>query len=200
MSKHKFVIFILLLCSVFIIAGATGCGPGAPSAQFTVNATSGNAPLSVWFTDLSAGEIESWEWDFDNDGVVDSTDQYVLHVYEVPGDYTVKLTVMGTGKSDSEVKTSYIVVSAPECKADFTAEPRECHGATKVQFTDLSTGDVTGWAWDLNGDGAVDSTTQNPAYTYSRDGLYTVTLTVTSANCSDTITKQDYISVSGCST
>lgn len=200
MSKHKFVIFILLLCSVLIIAGATGCGPGAPSAQFTVNATSGNAPLSVWFTDLSAGAIESWAWDFDNDGVTDSTDQYVLHVYEEPGDYTVKLTVNESGRTDSEVKSSYIVVSPPACKADFSAEPLVGVGATKVQFTDLSTGDVTGWAWDLNGDGSVDSIARNPAYTYSRNGLYTVTLTVTMANCSDTITKYDYIAVSGCST
>lgn len=200
MSKHKFVIFVVMLCSMFLISGAIGCGPGAPSAQFTANATSGTAPLSVWFTDLSTGEIESWAWDFDNDGVTDSTDQYTLHVYEVPGNYTVKLTVKGDGGTDSEIKSSYIVVSPLPCKAEFSAEPRECHGATKVQFTDLSTGDVTGWAWDLNGDGAVDSTAQNPAYTYSRDGLYTVTLIVTSANCSDTIIKEDYIDVSGCST
>lgn len=199
MLKNRSII-LALLCIVFLIAGTVGCASSSLSAQFTANASSGVAPMSVWFTDLSKGDIESWEWDFDNDGVADSTDQYALHVYEVPGDYTVKLTVVGDGKNDSEVKTSYILVSAPDCIADFTAEPREGLGATKVYFADLSTGPVTGWAWDIDGDGAVDSTAQNPAYTYSRNGLYTVTLTITSANCSDTITKQDYISVSGCST
>jgi len=197
MSRNKSAV-LALLCIVFSIAGTTGCG--SLSAQFTANATSGIAPMSVWFTDLSKGDIESWEWDFDNDGVADSTQQYGMHTYEQPGTYTVELTIRGAGKSDSEVKVSYIVVSAPECRADFTAEPRECIGPTDVYFTDLSMGDVTGWAWDLDGDGAVDSTAQDPAYTYSLNGLYTVTLTVTSANCSDTVTKQDYISVSGCST
>lgn len=189
---------LALLCIVLLIAVTTGCGSGSLSAKFTVNATSGIAPMSVWFTDLSKGDIESWEWDFDNDGVTDSTQQYTLGVYEIPGNYTVKLTVKGAGGADSEVKSSYIIVSTPSCKADFSAEPRECLGSTKVQFTDLSMGDVMGWAWDLDGDGAVDSTAQNPAYTYSRNGIYTVALTVTSANCSDTVTKQDYISVSGC--
>jgi PKD repeat protein len=200
MPKNKSAIFAFLLCIVCLIVGATGCGLGTPKAQFAANSTAGNAPVSVWFTDLSTGEIDSWEWDFDNDGVTDSTDQYALYVYEDPGDYTVKLTVRGKGGTDSKVKSSYIVVSPPACKADFVAEPRECHGVTTVQFTDLSIGDMTGWAWDLNGDGNIDSTVQNPAYTFSKDGLYSVTLTITTANCSDIITKYNYISVSGCST
>lgn len=200
MSIRKLGIYALLLCIVCLIVGATGCGLSAPNAQFSANATSGIAPASVWFTDLSTGEIDRWEWDFDNDGVVDSTDQYVLHVYEYPGAYTVKLIVRGKGETDSEVKTSYIVVSSPACKADFSADPLVCHGATTVQFTDLSTGDVTGWAWDMNGDGNIDSTAQNPAYTFSQDGSYSITLTITTANCSDIITRYDYIDVSGCST
>ena len=199
MSKSRSVI-LALLCIVSLIVITAGCSFNSLSVQFTVNATSGVAPMDVWFTDLSKGDIESWEWDFDNDGITDSTQQNVIHTYEEPGTYTVKLTVRADGKSDSEVKSSYILVSSPTCKADFTAEPREGHGATKVYFTDLSMGGVTGWAWDFDGDGAVDSTAQNPAYTYSRNGLYTVTLTITSANCSDTITKEGYIDVSGCST
>jgi PKD repeat protein len=91
-------------------------------------------------------------------------------------------------------------VSPPSCKADFVAEPREFHGVTTVQFTDLSTGDVTGWAWNFDNDDGIESYEQNPAYTFSQDGLYSITLTITTANCSDTITKDGYISVSGCST
>ena len=193
-------IVALLLCLVCLLGGTTGCGPGAPDAQFTANVTTGIAPMPVWFTDLSTGDIDSWEWDFEDDGVVDSTQEYVLHVYENPGTYTVKLIVNESGRTDSEVKTAFIKVSPPACQAEFVAELRECHGATTVQFTDLSTGDMTGWAWELNGDGNIDSTEQNPAYLYSQNGLYPVTLTVTTANCSDITTKYDYISVSGCST
>ncbi len=199
MSIRKSGILALLLALVCVLGLAAGCG-GGPDAQFTANVTAGSAPLSVWFIDMSSGEIEAWEWDFDNDGVVDSTGQSALYIYEDPGTYTVKLTVNESGRKDSEVKESFIRVSPPACTADFIAEPTVCHGTTQVQFTDLSTGDVTGWAWDFNSDGDIDSTAQDPAYTYSQNGLYTVTLTVTTANCSDTVTRQDYIDVSGCST
>ncbi|MFA5367216.1 MAG: PKD domain-containing protein [Dehalococcoidia bacterium] len=201
MSKHKFVIFVVMLCSMFLIAGAIGCGPGAPEAQFTVNATSGNAPLSLWFTDLSTGEIESWEWDFDNDGVTDSVQQYVMHTYEQPGTYTVVLTVSGPGGVSSEVKTDYITVSECEVKADFVASPTTGYGPTVVQFTDMSVGDVVSWAWDFNGDGGFDSFEQNPSYLYNYDGYFSITLVITTADgCTDTVTKQGYISISGCST
>lgn len=200
MLIRKSGIFALLLCLVCVLGSATGCGRGTPDAQFTANATTGIAPMAVWFTDLSTGDIDTWEWDFENDGVVDSTLQYVLHVYENPGTYTVKLIVNESGRTDSEVKTAFIKVSPPACQAEFVAEPTICNGATEVQFTDLSTGNVTSWAWDLNGDGSIDSTAQNVAYYYGQNGLYSVTLTVTTANCSDITTKYDYISVSGCST
>jgi PKD repeat protein len=163
MSIRKSGIFTLLLCLVCILGGATGCVHGTPKAQFTANATTGNAPMAVWFTDLSTGDVDAWEWDFENDGVTDSMSQYVLHVYDNPGIYTVKLTVNESGRADSEVKMSFITVSSPACEAEFVAEPRVCHGATTVQFTDLSTGNVTSWSWDMNGDGNVESTAKNPA-------------------------------------
>lgn len=200
MLIRKSCVFVSLLCIVCILGGVIGCGSGTPEAQFTANISTGKVPMAVWFTDLSMGDIDSWEWDFENDGVVDSTLQYVLHVYENPGTYTVKLTVNESGRTDSEVKTAFIKVSPPACQAEFVAEPTICDGATEVQFTDLSTGNVTSWAWDLNGDGSIDSTAQNVASTYSQNGLYSVTLTITTANCSDITTKYDYISVSGCDT
>ena len=93
MLIRKSGIVALLLCLVCVLGGAIGCGYGGFGAQFTANVTTGIAPMSVWFTDLSTGDIDGWEWDFENDGVADSTEQYVLHVYENPGTYTVKLTV-----------------------------------------------------------------------------------------------------------
>ena len=88
----------------------------------------------------------------------------------------------------------------PTCSADFMAEPTSGVGATIVHFTDKSTGNVTGWAWDFNSDGVVDSTEQNPTHIFTRDGLFSVTLTITTPNCTDTLTKVDYISITGCHT
>ena len=53
-----------------------------------------------------------------------------------------------------------------------------------VQFTDASTGLITGWSWDF-GDGVGTSTDQSPLYTYATSGPYTVTLTVTGPGGSD---------------
>ncbi|HEX2901017.1 MAG TPA: PKD domain-containing protein, partial [Bacteroidia bacterium] len=48
-----------------------------------------------------------------------------------------------------------------------------------ANFTDLSTGGPTAWAWDF-GDGGT-SALQNPSHTYAANGSYVVTLTVSTA-------------------
>ncbi len=58
----------------------------------------------------------------------------------------------------------------------------------------MSSNGPASWDWDF-GDGLGTSTEQNPAYTYSSPGTYTVSLTATNAYGSDTETKIDYISV-----
>ncbi|AKB36450.1 hypothetical protein MSSAC_1860 [Methanosarcina siciliae C2J] len=62
-----------------------------PTANFTVSVTNGPAPLVVKFTDLSKNAI-LWNWDFDNDGVADSTEQNPIYAYRTQGNYTVNLT------------------------------------------------------------------------------------------------------------
>ena len=63
----------------------------------------------------------------------------------------------------------------------------------KVAFEDLSSGDPTSWAWDF-GDGGT-STEQNPEHTYTDPGTYAVTLTVSNAISSDTLSVPDRIIV-----
>ena len=84
--------------------------PVPPVANFTANVTSGLAPLAVAFNDTSAGEPTSWSWDFENDGVVDSTEQNPTFTYTTVGTYTVSLTVTKAETSNTETKTGYIAV------------------------------------------------------------------------------------------
>lgn len=58
----------------------------------------------------------------------------------------------------------------------------------EVHFTDVSTGAISGRAWDF-GDGG-SSTKRNPNHTYSSDGIYTVTLRVAGPRGSDVKIKQ----------
>lgn len=172
---------------------ALGSGPPpAPTADFSGSPLSGNAPLDVQFTDLSTGSITSWSWDFGDGG--NSTAQSPAHQYVSPGNYTVTLTVNGPGGSDSEIKSAYITVnnfSVPV--ADFSAAPVSGTAPLDVQFSDISSGNITSWNWDF-GDGA-NSTQQNPSHQYATAGDYTVTLTVSGPGGSDSETKLNYISV-----
>jgi outer membrane protein assembly factor BamB len=84
----------------------------SPVANFTATPTSGDAPLTVNFTDQSTGSPTSWSWDF-GDGA-NATGQSVSHTYAAAGNYTVNLTISNAGGSDSEIKTDYIVVTSQE--------------------------------------------------------------------------------------
>ena len=164
-----------------------------PMADFSASPTSGVAPLNVTFTDQSTGFIDSWAWDFDNDGNTDSTQQDPSFVYNTPGTYTVALTVTGPGGGVIEEKINYILVKS-EPVADFSASPTSGVAPLNVTFTDQSVGTVTSWDWDFDDDGSTDSTAQNPSYAYNTPGTYTVTLTINGG--SDVRQRTDYIHVS----
>jgi hypothetical protein len=80
-------------------------------------------------------------------------------------------------------------------QASFTASPLAGNAPLKVQFTDLSTNDPTSWEWDF-GDGTR-GYDQNPLHTYTRGGIFTVTLTARNGLGSDVLTKTAYINVKG---
>lgn len=164
----------------------------APAADFSGTPTSGDAPLSVDFTDLSTGDVTDWLWDF-GDGGSDVIPN-ATHVYTAAGTYTVALTVTGPAGTDTETKVDYITVTAAAAPvADFSGDTTSGTAPLTVNFTDLSTNTPTSWLW-LFGDGASD-TAQNPTHIYAYVGTYTVTLTATNAAGSDDEVKIAYITV-----
>lgn len=82
-------------------------------------------------------------------------------------------------------------VAPPE--ADFSADPVSGYQPLTIDFTDLSTNVPTSWEWDF-GDGE-SSFDKNPQHTYDQKGTYTVTLTVTNCDGTDSETKIEYINV-----
>ena len=78
---------------------------------------------------------------------------------------------------------------------NFTANTTSGNSPLTVAFTDTSTNSPTGWAWDFTNDGSTDSTVQNPTYTYSSPGTYSVKLTATNANGSANTVKTNFITV-----
>lgn len=81
----------------------------APVANFSATPTTGNAPLNVIFSDLTANTPTSWNWNFGDGGT--SSLQNPSHTYNTAGTYTISLTATNTNGSDIEIKNNYINVN-----------------------------------------------------------------------------------------
>jgi beta propeller repeat protein len=166
-----------------------------PAADFSASTTSGNAPLTVVFTDKSTGSPTEWKWSF-GDGSALVTQYNLTYTYTKPGTYTVKETVSNAAGKDTEIKTNYITVKAAPVKAPvaaFSASATSGKKPLKVQFTNKSTNSPTSWKWSF-GDGTY-STSKSPSHTYSKAGRYTVYLTAKNTAGSNTKIISGYITV-----
>ena len=169
-----------------------GGGPQPPVADFVGNPLSGNAPLTVHFTDLSTNNPTSWDWTFGDGG--SSQQQNPSHEYTSAANYTVSLQACNSAGCDTETKPNYISVSEGQPPvADFLGDPTSGNAPLTVDFTDLSTNDPTSWDWTF-GDGG-SSQDQNPSHQYTGENQYTVSLTAANAYGQDTETKPNYITV-----
>ncbi len=150
------------------------------AAEFTGTPTSGIAPISISFENLSTGDFDTFTWDF-GDGNTSAIEN-PTHTYSEPGIYTVSLTITGLGGTDTETKENYIIVFEP-VKALFSATPTTGTPPLVVQFTNQSTGSYDEVEWDF-GDGST-SREENPLHAFIEPGSYTVRLAVSGPGGSD---------------
>jgi PKD repeat protein len=169
-------------------------GGTAPTANFTASPTSTTIGTNVVFTDASTGSPTTWSWSF-GDGAVSSTSS-PTHAYTAAGTYTVALTITNASGSNTLTRTSYISVNNPAPVADFTATPTTLTVGSSVSFTDTSTGNPTAWLWSFGTGQGTSTTGPTVSHAYNTAGTYSITLTVTSASGSNSITKTNYIVVS----
>jgi PKD repeat protein len=171
--------------------------PVAPVAAFVGSPTSGDAPLTVNFTDQStagSAPISSRSWEFGVGGTSTATNP--SHTYNTPGSYFVSLSVTTADGADTDNKSNYIQVNVPPTAptANFTSDQTNGFIPLAVSFTDGSTdggSTITSWRWTF-GDGGT-STAQNPSHTYTVPGIYNVKLRVANAVGPDSTTKSGYI-------
>jgi PKD repeat protein len=164
---------------------------GAPVANFSASPTNGPAPLAVTFTDTSSNSPTSWAWTFGDGGT--STVESPNYTYTTSGTYTVTLIASNAGGSGTNTQTNLITVLPPPPVASFMASPIAGAAPLGVNFTDQSSGSITGWAW-VFGDGNI-SISQSPADIYMNPGSYTVQEIVSGPGGSSTDTVANLISV-----
>ncbi len=81
-----------------------------PEAAFVPSQISGEPPLTLTFTNVSFGEITNTVWDF-GDGTAKESALSPTHIFQFPGSFKVKLTVVGTtGRTNTSEKE---IVVAP---------------------------------------------------------------------------------------
>jgi PGF-pre-PGF domain-containing protein len=156
---------------------------GLPNASFVASATSGDAPLNVTFTDNSTN-VTARLWYFGFKGT--STEKDPTFNFTSPGDYRVVLEVSNNRGFDATAQD--IIVSGKQQvailpEADFDADTSNY---LTVQFSDLSqNGKAFNWSF---GDGT-NSSEFSPAHTYAKAGDYTVHLTASNENGTNTTSK-----------
>lgn len=105
--------------------------------------------------------------------------------------------LLGAGRINAEKAMACVAASlnlAPI--ADFIASATTIPAGNAINFRDLSAFSPTAWSWSFPGATTTSSNIRNPAnIVYPNQGVYPVSLTVSNANGSNTITKTNYITV-----
>ncbi len=113
-------LYVLISISALFLVSAgcveNGSGNGSPTAAFTANPSSGEAPLRVNFdasgsTDPDGDDL-TFTWDFGDGG--SGAGQSFIYTYDNDGSYTVTLTVTDTeGNADSASLTITVGADSP---------------------------------------------------------------------------------------
>jgi PKD repeat protein len=191
-QQKKWNAVLNLMTAFFLSLLSIGTVVAQPVATFSAMPVVGCAPLTVNFTNNST-QANSFYWDFGNGNT--STLQNPTSVYLTSGFFTVKLIAVNTltGQSDTMTSVNYIHVLTPP-PTSFTASPLSaCSNNNLISFTNSSTGAVT-YTWDF-GDGN-SSSLQNPTYSYSNPGTYTVKLiAINGSGCNNIAIRNNYITI-----
>ncbi len=161
-----------------------------PVADFNMNVSSGYAPLTVKFTDLSQNATER-NWDFEDDGIIDSHEKNITHTYTLAKNYSVRLTAINSAGTTSKLATITVLEqNGPVLPvANFATNVTSGNSPLAVQFTDLSQ-NIISRNWDVGNDGIVESTNPSFVYLFNSEGTYQVNLTVSNGNGTNWTTQQ----------
>ena len=160
-----------------------------PKPLLSVNPASGYAPVTVTFTDDTAGYESKRFWDF-GDGVT-GTAARMDHQYEQEGVYNASLTVWGKGDCHGTVYQDIHVMKPEVVRYDLNGLPRR--GIAPVCTSYQVTG--TPYQWNIDfGDGKF-SNEMNPFHCYETAGVYSPKLHACDAGGCEDVLKSGYVVV-----
>lgn len=147
------------------------------------------------FTFTSVDPIETYDWDFDGDGVTDDTNAIPVFHYTSAGAYAITLNVTTVhGCTATGMRAGEIIVQT-QTNTDFTANTTTSCAGMSIQFCVTEQPGNT-YAWDFGdqtGWQMMDDEEYCKTHDYQDTGYFSVTLTVFNGACSATTTYEDYI-------
>jgi PKD repeat protein len=156
-----------------------------PVAAFHFAPSSPKTNEQVTFTSDATddGNVALEEWDFENDGIYDTTGSQAQHSYATADSYTVKLRVTDDqGEQSSTTKTVNVTEppNDPPTPA-FGFSPSSPQANELVTFTSTSTddGSIASTEWDFTDDGTFDASGTSVQHAYAVPKTHTVRLKVT---------------------
>ncbi|HLD72537.1 MAG TPA: PKD domain-containing protein [Candidatus Nanoarchaeia archaeon] len=169
MNKYSVVLSVIWFS--LLLVNALG------DTEIISSVDTGDAPLTVSF--YISDTVDSYAWDFNNDGIIDSTEAEPKYTFTKSGKYSVDLNATIDGISTTTKKT---IVVKSQLSVSIVANPASGQAPLNAQFTVASTGKAPlVYAWDFNQDKVIDSILQNPIYTFTLPGEYNVSVKVTDA-------------------
>ena len=178
----------------FYVTNANGCKDSTsrmitviskPNASFSLSGLvpcTNNNTITLVNNSVNA---TSYVWNFgDGNG---STLTNPTKTYTAFGTY--KITLLATNSNGCVDSTSQTITLTNKPLAAFNvSSTSQCLTSNSFVFASVSAGNINSYVWNF-GDGTT-STAANPTKTYTVQGIYTVTLTVTNTNgCSDVATQ-----------
>lgn len=92
------------------------------AANFDADIYTGETPLTVQFTDLSEGNPTAWQWDFNNDNIIDSNEQNPTYTYTQDSTYSVSVAISNNTHSDTLTIIDFITVTQPITSYNLSSE------------------------------------------------------------------------------
>ncbi len=157
-----------------------------PVCQFTYDTVCfGDVTSFFDQSSVQGSNITGWQWVFGDGSPVDNTAN-PTHQYAAPGTYTVTLIVTSAQGCTGTMTHQVTVNDNPT--ASFNVGNVCIYDPALFNNTStITTGTITGYAWNFGGPGT--STQTNPSQMYPTPGTYTVQLIAyAGTGCSDTVT------------
>ncbi len=177
-------------CVLTVVAlGLTVVGCGLLSNKSPVAVLMASAERALCSTDVEFdghasydpdGHLVRWSWEFGDGG--QDIGQHVIHHFEEPGTYIVRLSVRDNRGATSVATVSIEIVNdnaIPIARIDARPSQGEAPLLVTCDGTASSDddGDITHWAWEF-GDGQT-AEGSTVSHSYLNPGTYTIQLTVT---------------------